>query len=75
MFKDAIGYARRCHECQIHGDVIHVPPEDLHQSVASWPFDAWGLDVIGPIHPFSSREKQYILAATDFYNRLIECFS
>ncbi|MGV7343076.1 integrase, partial [Mycobacterium kansasii] len=72
MFKDAIEYAKRCHEGQIHGDVIHVPPEDLHQSIASWPFSAWGLDVIGPINPPSSKAKQYILAATDYFSKWTE---
>ncbi|MGV7988762.1 integrase, partial [Mycobacterium kansasii] len=75
MFKDAIEYAKRCHECQIHGDVIHVPPEDLHQSVASWPFSAWGFDVIGPINPPSSKGKQYILAVTDYFSKWSEAIA
>ncbi|XP_058080628.1 uncharacterized protein LOC131228778 [Magnolia sinica] len=72
MFKDAIEYAKRCHEYQIHGDVIHMPPEDLHQSVVSWPFAAWGLDVIGPINLPSSKGKQYILAVTDYFSKWTE---
>ncbi|XP_070042515.1 uncharacterized protein [Nicotiana tomentosiformis] len=63
MVKDFLDYARRC-ACQFHANFIHQPPEVLHLTVASWPFDAWGLDVVGPL-PKSSRGHLCILAATD----------
>ena len=25
------------------------PLEPLHPTIVSWPFDAWGLDVVGPL--------------------------
>nr|XP_027102927.1 uncharacterized protein LOC113724200 [Coffea arabica] len=46
MVKDCIDFARRCQACQFHGSFIHQPPEPLHPTVASWPFDAWGLDIV-----------------------------
>ncbi|KAL0405767.1 UNVERIFIED_CONTAM: hypothetical protein Slati_3890600 [Sesamum latifolium] len=49
MVKDCIDYAKRCKACQFHANLIHQPPEPLHPTVASWPFDAWGLDVVGPM--------------------------
>ncbi|KAL0291241.1 UNVERIFIED_CONTAM: hypothetical protein Sangu_2542400 [Sesamum angustifolium] len=49
MVKDCIDYARRCQACQFHVNLIHQPPEPLHPTVASWPFDAWGVDVVGPL--------------------------
>ncbi|KAB2604851.1 hypothetical protein D8674_037138 [Pyrus ussuriensis x Pyrus communis] len=50
-------------------------PDDLrHRSeiLASWPFDAWGLDVVGPITPKSSAGEAYILAATDYFSKWAE---
>ncbi|XP_059277686.1 uncharacterized protein LOC132031802 [Lycium ferocissimum] len=44
------------------------PPEALHPTIASWPFDAWGLDVVGPL-PKSSGGHLYILAATDYFSK------
>ncbi|KAL0458779.1 UNVERIFIED_CONTAM: hypothetical protein Slati_0505100 [Sesamum latifolium] len=41
MVKDCIDYAKRCQACQFHANLIHQPPEPLHPTVASWPFDAW----------------------------------
>ncbi|KAK4382996.1 hypothetical protein Sango_2819200 [Sesamum angolense] len=49
MVKNCKDYAKRCQACQFHANLIHQPPEALHPTVASWPFDAWGLDVVGPL--------------------------
>ncbi|XP_070047211.1 uncharacterized protein [Nicotiana tomentosiformis] len=49
MVKDCLDYARRCKACQLHANFIHQPPEVLHPTVASLPFDAWGLDIVGPL--------------------------
>ncbi|XP_060190501.1 uncharacterized protein LOC132619687 [Lycium barbarum] len=49
MVKDCLDYARRCKACQFHANFIHQPLEALHPTVASCPFDAWGLDVVGPL--------------------------
>ena len=69
MVQDCINYAKRCETCQFHANFIHQPPEPLHLTVASWPFEAWGLDVIGPITPKSSADHSYILVATNYYSK------
>ncbi|KAJ6802718.1 uncharacterized protein M6B38_191790 [Iris pallida] len=69
MVADAIDYARKCKACQVHADFIHQPSEFLHLTVASWPFEAWGMDIIGPITPPSSRGHRFILAITDYFSK------
>ncbi|KAL0285973.1 UNVERIFIED_CONTAM: hypothetical protein Sangu_2755600 [Sesamum angustifolium] len=49
MVKDCLDCARRYQAFQFHANLIHQPPKSLHPIVASWPFDAWGLDVVGPL--------------------------
>ncbi|XP_009631552.1 uncharacterized protein [Nicotiana tomentosiformis] len=49
MVKHCMEHAKRYQACQFHANYIHEPPEPLHPIVASWPFDAWGLDVVGPL--------------------------
>ncbi|KAL0406230.1 UNVERIFIED_CONTAM: hypothetical protein Slati_3936900 [Sesamum latifolium] len=71
MVKDCIDYAKRCQACQFHANLIHQPPEPLYPTVASWPFDAWGLDVVGPMTK-SSEGHLYILAATDYFSKWAE---
>ena len=51
MFDDSMKFAKRCHQCQIHGNFIHQPHEPLHPTSMSWPFEMWGMDVVGPINP------------------------
>ena len=72
MIADAIKYAQRCKACQIHADFIHQPPELLHPTVASWPFEAWGIDIMGPISPSSTKGRQFILAITDYFSKRAE---
>ncbi|KAG9458214.1 hypothetical protein H6P81_002722 [Aristolochia fimbriata] len=72
MLRDAIEIARTCKQCQIHADYIHQAPEPLHPTVASWPLEAWGMDIIGPISPKSDSDRQYILAATDYFSKWAE---
>ncbi|KAM1866571.1 hypothetical protein ACFX13_009408 [Malus domestica] len=68
MVKDYLEHAKRCKACQF----IHQLLEPLHPTAASWPFDAWGLDVVEPIMPKSSAGKAYILAATDYFSKWAE---
>ncbi|KAL6291692.1 hypothetical protein ACE6H2_009202 [Prunus campanulata] len=72
MVQDAMKFSNTCKACQLHGDFIHQPPLPLHPTILSWPFDTWGLDVIGIIKPKSSRQHQYILAATDYFSKWAE---
>ncbi|KAL2944011.1 Gypsy retrotransposon integrase-like protein 1 [Bienertia sinuspersici] len=72
MVQDCMEYAKRCEACQFHANFIHQPPEPLHPTVTSWPFEAWGLDVVGPITPKSSGGHAYILAATDYFSKWAE---
>jgi hypothetical protein len=72
---DCLKVAKSCHGCQIHGDFKHLPPVPLHPTVPAWPFEAWGIDVIGPIDPPSSRGHRFILAITDYFSKWAEAVS
>ena len=72
VVKDCMEYAKICSSCQFHANFIHQPPKPLHPIVASWPFDAWGLDVVGPLTPKSSGGHAYILAATYYFSKWAE---
>ena len=72
MVQDAINFAKCCELCQLHGDFIHQPPQPLHPSVLSWPFETWGMDVIGSFTPPSSKAHKYILAITDYFSKWAE---
>jgi len=69
MILDAIAYAKQCHACQIHGDFIHQAPGHLRPTTSSWLFEIWGMDVIGPINPPSSKGHRFILTITDYFSK------
>ena len=64
-----------CSECQIHGDLIHVPPLELHALTSPWPFSIWGIDIIGKISSKSSSGHEFILIAIDYFTKWVEATS
>ena len=68
-------FVQRCPKCQMHGDLIHVPPSELHALTSPWPFSVWGIDIIGKISPKSSSGHEYILVAFDYFTKWVEVAS
>ena len=75
MKADYCQFVQRCPECQMHGDLIHMPPSELHALTSSWPFSVWGIDIIGKISPKSSSGHEYILVAIDYFTKWVEASS
>ena len=59
----------------MHGDLIHVPPFELHALTSPWSFSAWGVDVIRKVSPKSSSGHEYILVATDYFTKWVDVIS
>ncbi|CAL2270793.1 unnamed protein product [Prunus armeniaca] len=72
ILKYCIEYTKGCKDCQKHGPIQHVPPGPMNPIVKAWPFKGWAMDVIGQIHPKSSKGHKYILVATDFFTKWVE---
>src|SRR5436853_7940493 len=72
MMEDADNYAKKCHACQIHADFKHQLVAPLAPTQTTWPFEMWGMDIIGPINPPSSRGHRFILAVTDYFSKWAE---
>jgi hypothetical protein len=45
---------------------------NIKPKVFTGPFQQWGLDFIGEIHPPSSGQHRWILVATDYFTKWIE---
>ncbi|RVX10135.1 hypothetical protein VitviT2T_003772 [Vitis vinifera] len=59
----------------MHGDLIHVPPSELHALTSPWSFSVWGIDIIGKISPKSSNGHEFILVAIDYFTKWVEATS
>ena len=60
MENDFCKFVQKCHKCQVHGDLIRVPPHELNVMSSPCLFVAWRMDVIGPIDPSSSNGHRFI---------------
>ncbi|XP_015057597.1 uncharacterized protein LOC107003845 [Solanum pennellii] len=61
MENDYCMFVQKCHKCQVHDDLIRVPPHKLNAMSSPWPFVAWGMDVIDPIEPAALNGHRFIL--------------
>jgi hypothetical protein len=68
MKKDTTDFVKTCHTCQVQANLIHTHPTSLQNMAAPWPFQIWGLDLIGLINPASSGHI-WILVATDYFTK------
>ena len=75
MESDCATHVRRCHQCQVHGDLKHMPPMPLHTMTSPWPFSTQGIDIIGKIHLTTSNGHKFILVAIDYFTKQVEVAS
>ena len=72
MEKDCIQIVRQCHQCQIYGNLNHLPPPVLNSLSSLWPFAAWRIDIIREIWLNALNGHKYIVVAIDYFSRWIE---
>ena len=61
-----------CHKCQIFEGKRKLLPLPLKPISTEKPFQQWGLDFIGEIHPSSLGQHRWILTATNYFTKWIE---
>ncbi|XP_047264742.1 uncharacterized protein LOC124896912 [Capsicum annuum] len=69
MERDSIRFVQKCHQYEVHGDFIRVPPNELNVMGSPWPFASWGMDIIGRIEPPASNGHRFILVAIDYFTK------
>eukprot|EP00253_Pinus_taeda_P034230 PITA_34230 len=72
LFANVKKFVVSCHKCQIFEGKINLLPLPLKPISTEKPFQQWGLDFIGEIHPSSSGQHKWILTATNYFTKWIE---
>ncbi|KAK1652354.1 hypothetical protein QYE76_070159 [Lolium multiflorum] len=72
MLEDCFKYYKGCQACQMFGKIQMVPASAMNPIIKPWPFRGWGMDMIGKIHPASSKGHEWILAITDYFTKWVE---
>ena len=65
-------YAKTCHKCQIHSNLIHALAQELQPVISPWPFSQWEFDLIGAISPPSSDGHKFIITTTKYFTKWVE---
>eukprot|EP00253_Pinus_taeda_P026154 PITA_26154 len=70
--QDVNKFSISCHKCQIFEGKRKLLPLPLKPISTEKPFQQWGLEFIGEIHPSSSGQHKWILTATNYFTKWIE---
>ena len=71
MLRDATELVKKCKVCQEHAKISHLPSEPLTSVTSPWPFQLWGLDILGPL-PIGKGQCKFIIVAVDYFTKWAE---
>ena len=71
MLRDATDLVRECKTCQEHAKISHLPSEPLTLVTSPWPFQLWGLDILGLL-PIGKGKCKFIIVAVDYFTKWAE---
>ncbi|KAL0444443.1 UNVERIFIED_CONTAM: hypothetical protein Slati_2167000 [Sesamum latifolium] len=69
--RDSMQLVKICAQCQIHGNLHHTSGVKIELAKPTWPFDHWGIDLVGPFPP-SQGQKKFLVVAVDHFSKWIE---
>ena len=72
LFQEMNSRVRACPKCQRFVGRQKLKSLPLKPVRIESPFQQWGLDFIGEIHPNSSGQHRWILTATDYFTKWVE---
>ena len=71
ILKDATDLVKKCRICQEHTKISRLPSEPLTSIASPWPFQQWGLDILGPL-PIGKGQCKFIIVAVDYFTKWAE---
>ena len=71
ILKDATDLVKKCRICQEHAKISRLPSEPLTSITSPWPFQQWGLDILGPL-PIGKGQCKFIIVAVDYFTKWAE---
>ena len=71
ILKDAMELVQKCKICQKHAQIPHLPSESLTSITSPWPFQQWGLDLLGPLL-IGKGQCKFIVVRVDYFTKWVE---
>ena len=71
ILKDTTDLVKKCIICQEHAKISRLPSEPLTSITSPWPFQQWGLDILGPL-PIGKGQCKFIIIVVDYFTKWAE---
>ena len=71
MKGDATNLVRKCEKCQFNSKLSHIPPYERITISGAWPFDLWGIDIVGPFL-LATQQRRWIVVAVEYFTKWVE---
>ena len=71
MLRDATELVKKFKICQKHAKISHLPSEPMTSVTSPWPFQQWGLDILGPV-PIEKGQCKFVIVAVDYFTKWAE---
>jgi len=71
MQEDAANLVKKCAKCQFHSKLSSIPPYDQISISGAWPFDLWGIDIVGPF-PKATLNRRWLIVAVEYFTKWVE---
>ncbi|GJV80404.1 reverse transcriptase domain-containing protein [Tanacetum coccineum] len=71
MHRDANNEISSCDSCQVYATVSKLPKNDMISVTSAWPFQKWGMKIVGPL-PEASGKIKYLIIVVDYFTKWIE---
>ena len=68
ILRDATDLVRRCKIFQEHAKISRLPSEPFTSITSPWPFQQWGLGILGPL-PIGKGQYKFIIVAMDYFTK------
>ena len=71
ILKDGTEMVKKCKIYQEHAQISHLSSEPLTSITSPWPFQQWGLDLLGPLS-VGKRQCKFIVVGVDYFTKWAE---
>ncbi|XP_076956695.1 uncharacterized protein LOC143631973 [Bidens hawaiensis] len=71
LFLSAVKEIQRCDHCQLQAPVVRKSKSNLIPVSSSWPFQKWGIDIVGPF-PEGAGKVRFLVVAIDYFTKWVE---
>ena len=68
ILRDATDLVKKYRISQEHAKISRLPSEPLTSIISPWPFQQWGLDILGPL-PIGKGWCKFIIVAVDYFTK------